>query len=203
MSDLTILSAAFYDSPDQYKHLVDSCRQLGLNLVLFGQGEPWRWWRHKTERTLDTLRRVATPYVLVTDSGDAFMCHGEEEIMRRYLKFGGHLVIGTEEGCWPAPELKPRYPVGSSRYVNGGGYMGTAQMVQALLEEMLAIDDSNEDEQYRMTLAYLDNSDRICLDSHSSIFLTMSDNPADGDPCQMHFNGRTRGIEEWYKLMLS
>ena len=117
--------------------------------------------------------------IFFTDGMDAIMLAGEEEILSKYKAAGKRLLFSCESDCWPDPGLAPQYPAISAktkyRYLNSGGFIGTAGIIRQLLDETPAnchhYEGSN---QYVWTKRYFMHPHLMGLDTACDIFHTFS-----------------------------
>lgn len=225
MSRLTVISPAYYDSLSPTLYLSDSCERLGLNLHLFGHGEPWPWLVDaKVIRLAQEIEKIDSEYFLMTDAGDSFILDDEETIMMKFHASGASVLVSAEKKCWPNPSLANHYAQVMSpwRYLNSGGYIGSKAALLSLLRAMrdcprpswMQAQRSRDwmNDQFLMSLLFVAGYP-IQLDTHCKIFQCMGDSEhwefewRDGRlwnermtcyPSILHFNGHAPGIEEAY-----
>lgn len=191
MNRLTIVSPAFYTSPEPYQRLVDSCKTFNLNLHLYGINEPWTWYTDvKVYRLAQEIKAIDSEYIMVCDADDAFFMADEAEILYKYLNTNAKILVSAdrqqEEGDSHYPQciFRDKYPPSNTpwRYCNSGGYIGKKDDILDLLQAMTVVqhptyipvwrskDWSND--QFRMSVVYL-NGYSLRVDTHCNVFQTM------------------------------
>lgn len=191
MQKLTVVSPAFYSTPEPYRMLVDSCKHYNLNLHLYGVGEPWTWYTDaKVFRLAHEIKNIDSEYILVCDADDAFFMAGEKEILYKYQDTGSKILVSADrqqdEGDSRYPQLifRKMYPASSTpwRYCNSGGYLGKKDDILDLLDAMATVQHPDyipvwrskdwSNDQFRMSVVYL-NGYSLRIDTHCNVFQTM------------------------------
>lgn len=224
MSDLVILSPVFYDNAAYSDLMVASARAHGLNVRLFGIGEPFI--PHGADAQVLRLALLMSEgkiadHVLVTDCRDVLFLAGEEEIMQKFYQFDSPLVMSTEKHCWPPDPEIVAYFWGKG-YINAGQYIGKWEHVEHCLKFLL--------DNYRGQHPGADNSQgwwmwakmrhqlKFALDTRCQIFQSMDSQDHDiiagagraknvrhnTFPCSLHFNGNPgtpKPHEEMYRRL--
>lgn len=142
---ITVLAPAFYPDPEwSTRYLRRSAERHGVPITWYGVGEPYRgWYDVQLVRLLAELRKVETSHVLYTDSSDAIILAGLDEIERVYMRELGNpeLLISVEH----------------DGEVNAGGWMGQTQWAIDALDWLCNWtfdgDDYNPQNRWRETLA--------------------------------------------------
>ena len=191
MEKLTIVSPAFYTSPEPYQMLVESCKRFKLNLHLYGLNEPWTWYTDvKVHRLADEIRNLDSDYVLVCDADDAFFMAPAHEILYKYHDSCAKILVSADrqqdegDAKYPQCIFRDMYPPSATpwRYCNSGGYMGRKEDILDLLSKMATVQHPNyipvwrskdwSNDQFRMSVVYL-NGYPLRVDTHCNIFQTM------------------------------
>src|SRR5208282_1471701 len=197
MKSLTVISAAFYEDISKYQELSKSCERFGLNLYLYGVGEPMTTLADaKVNRLILEIEELDSAYFLVTDFSDSFVMTDEAEIMEKYFKFNSAIVASADrqekdgDSHYPQCLFRDAYPKSDTkwRYCNSGGYIGSKQKILDLLKEMNSIkwqdkykqyvplyrlSDWNND-QFRMSIVHLTSNHQIKVDVGCDLFQTMN-----------------------------
>jgi len=114
--------------------------------------------------------------MLFTDGTDALLAAGADEIISKYNSFDKKVVFSAETGCWPDASMSSRYPNENIKtpykYLNSGGFIGTAKLLKELLEDDndLDLDNYPLSNQYIWSQRYLKHRDKITLDFKCDIF---------------------------------
>lgn len=142
---ITVLAPAFYTDPEwSTRYLRRSAERHNVPITWYGTGEPYRGWHDvQLVRLLAELRKVTTSHVLYTDSSDAVMLAGLDEIERVYMRELGNpeLLISVEHDGG----------------INAGGWMGQTQWAMDALNWLTNWtfdgDDYNPQNRWREALA--------------------------------------------------
>lgn len=209
MNQVAIMSWA--TEPSEAKLLVESAGRVQAPLVLIGGigGNDMPL----TKPALDMSLRDE-PYVVLTDAYDVLMVRWDEAELIGRIEEAGGLLVSTEAGCWPDGPWCSVY--GGGRAANGGQYCGRRQQVIAFLEtinrrlpEVTAGGGSQETIHRMIADGYPAKLDLNCeifqsMSGSSSADISMHQgqvfNHATGSmPMFAHWNGRTPGMEEFWK----
>lgn len=200
---LLVYTAAFYSDHSKTQLLRASCDRLGIELGTYGDGESWPGWIvGKVDRMLAYLRTRNEAIVLYTDGEDSFLRKGWKAIMDGYHSFPHSVILSGEMDCFPLNEMAHHFPdTGPFCYPNSGGIIANRGALIAYLADLQQkYEDSNDQARWiRLAAEY---PDQIGIDTQGQFFRTMSGTSPRhpmGDPCVLHFNGRTKGIEEAYE----
>lgn len=213
MNQFTVLSPAFYEHKIYCKTIIDSCEHLGINLQLYGLGEPYLGLRDaKVAQLIKNLDKLDTEYVMISDSNDVLFVRTANEILSRYHELRRPVIFAAEKQCFPQPLMADCYPKISTpwKYLNGGGYIGKKEDILAMLVAALKLKPhpSNlyrsrdwECDQFLFAQLLIEGYG-ITLDTSCSIFQCVGDITEDeyekADPCLYHYNGHSKGIVEQY-----
>lgn len=117
-------------------------------------------------------------FIFFTDGYDAIFTTGQDEIMAKFARFNKELVFSTETNCWPDESLASSYPETDPspyKYLNSGGFVGTAGLIKEFLNDNSFTSDKFErSNQYLWTQAFLRNQNLIGLDTSCDIFCSFS-----------------------------
>lgn len=208
-----------------------TCAKFGLPVVFFGDESGWNTIGSDTNAQFHFAPRIieslTTDFVLFTDAADTFVAAGADEIIAKFNAVAnGGLLLAAEAGLYP-PRLNEEYAERHLRgnaeaatspwkYPNGGGWMGTPDVLLQCLRHMRNHYHDSEEAQYRWIRCVMD-LDIITLDYQCSVFQTMSgpcgDQVISRDgrpfnrlteqyPCVVHFNGRC-GIDGGQDQMMA
>lgn len=207
--------------------LVNSCNFFKLPLHLYGQGEPWPGlFEGKIKRLRREVETLKSTYILVCDSSDTFVLGNKEDLLTKFLGINAPLVVSAEKNCWPQPSLASYFPKIDSQwcYLNSGGYMGRKEDIVSVLDYMSRMPISEaiyrskdwENDQFRLSLVYVDSVSSIKLDTRCELFQTMG-NVKEGElefrgnmlrnlvtntyPLVVHYNGHTPGMREAFSYV--
>jgi hypothetical protein len=142
----------------------------------FGHSPKFRFLRkYKAMRKyLKTL--PSDELLLFTDAYDTVMLAGEDEIIGKFRSLGSPIVFSAEKTCHP-PGNADRFPPSSTslRFLNSGGYMGTAG---ALIDAYDRIEASGyvkgRSDQLAWQRLYFDCPDLISFDYEGALFLCLA-----------------------------
>lgn len=172
------------------------------------------------------VEKIDAEYILHTDSFDVIMNRWDEiEVLARLRD--SHILFATESNCYPNSNWSSHFePITSWPYPNGGQYLGKKERIIDLWKEMMSgkwlieYGGGTQEQIQRMFMA-----ERIGyrLDYFCNIFQSMCGNSSaiiikewekkykiynlaynletESFPMFLHFNGRTQGIEEWFKKL--
>lgn len=169
----------------------------------------------------------------MTDASDSLIVDTEDILIDKFLSFNKPIVVSGERNCWPQDLIAPYFPTHNDpspwKYLNSGGYMGKRQDLIALLTLMdsherlqcpdIGIKRSNDwiNDQFLMSLAYIQNQEIFHLDTKCELFQTMGDNQKHDvgivdkkpvntvhstRPSVIHFNGHAKGIDFFFENCL-
>ncbi len=213
MPEVVIISGAFTEDPGQWIKMRLSCERLGANLHVIGPGRPFPGYPAMLEG-IAYLKSITTPYVVHSCSYDVFLTRWDEAELIGAIESAGGLIVSTEAECWPAGPWCDVYKGG--RGANGGQYCGRREQVIDFMETMygrlgeVTAGGGNQEIIHRM----LSDGYPAALDLNCEIFQSMSGqsimdvsvhqgqfvNHKYGTfPMFVHFNGRTPGIDAFWK----
>lgn len=223
MKNILVYTAAFYSDPAATRYLDASCELLGIKLRKYGTDENFPGYvAAKIDKHIEFLQQHGSSYdhVLFCDAGDTFYARPLEDIWKAYQMFNAPLVISAEPKCFPFNEkLQSVYPPSPTRwrFINSGHYMGeTAVLLQCLryMQTLYKDKDLQDNDQLCWHAAFSKGLLRPALDYHCRLFQPMANSRGDVEqrddgkvhnkltgsyPCAIHFNGRTKGIGEWFE----
>lgn len=227
MKDVLVYTAAFYDDDSQLRCLAGSCRELGMDLKMFGQGKGFPGYVNaKVHQHIKFLKEHPSyEYSLYSDASDTFYLRPLERMHEVFTDYGKPMIISAETECYPYTILNivDRYPEAPTRwrYINSGHIFGLREYVLDRLEWMAEAykeaDLSDSDQSY-WSMALLDGELDCEIDSGCKLFQTMPNAKGSvvqrtdglfwnwetgGTPCAVHFNGRTKGINDAYDKWLA
>jgi len=220
VSDLLIFTCD-YDTPRiDLSLLRRSCELYDIELATYGTGI---YPGHALAKIRDAAKFLETreePFVLFTDGADTFINGTSKSILEKYQQVGSLILVSAEKNCWPDVNLSTHYPIVDRRspwrYINSGGWMGErGAVIEALLSMSDNIDNWGNDDQLCWTKWYLYRKGRLIttIDSGCNVFQTMASAAShelspDGSnavthntPSVYHFNGRSPGIGNWYRML--
>jgi len=177
MKVITVIS-----DPDNfgYNLLQTTCKKNNLDLVtLRYDNEMFTTNRIKDNLLRDYLHQLNNDEIFFfTDGYDAFLLSNQQEIQEKFAARNVDLLFSAETYCYPDMKLESNYPETTSpyRFLNSGGFMGKVGLLKELLADNLEVFETKfvHSNQYLWTLRYLQNKDRISLDSQCDIFCTFS-----------------------------
>ncbi len=145
--------------------LVTSARKFNWPIFIICESN-WKGFKHKFEKVLETREKLKKDYTHVI-SLDAF----DTVIVRSRYEFNVNddLILAAEKNCWPDKSQIGRYPEIKSpfRFVNSSFCMSSKYDAN----EIGLIQD--EDDQLHLTKFYLNNMDKVKLDSNCEIFQSL------------------------------
>lgn len=188
-----------------------SAARVGVEIVRFREGEPWPndFRVGKLVHGLECVKALPddVTHVMFVDSNDSVFLAGPEEIVEKYTLKECSIVLQGEKNCYPDKNLVPMYPPPRTpwRFVNSGGWIGTRDDAEVLLERVFALAEYCD--QLCWSRAYVSQYIPVDVDENCQIFQSMYlQEPGDfrladgrlenlktgGRPCVAHWNG-TRG----------
>ncbi|KAK3104424.1 hypothetical protein FSP39_001801, partial [Pinctada imbricata] len=183
------------DNTDGLRRYLHSVSHYDLDTEVYGMGVQWDGGNVAVEagggQKVNILVEGLKEYegredviLMFTDSYDAVLTAGKEEILQKFQKFDARVVFSAEGFCWPDESLKVQYPevkFHEKRFLNSGGFIGYAKDIY----EIVTYKDigNQDDDQLYYTKIYLDESLRekwqIKLDTKSEIFQNLNGALAD------------------------
>jgi hypothetical protein len=176
--------------------LYPSAKLYNLDLVVL-LNKQYNSHRCKDHMLYEYLKSVDEQEVIFfTDGYDTMFLASEEEILNKFYKIDKELLFSAEITCWPDSSLSQMYPSTGSpfKYLNSGGFIGTARSIKRCLEDNLQsdlVEKYNWSNQIYWTEQYLKNSSWIGLDTGCEIFCTLSSH-IDADIGKEHIENTTR-----------
>jgi hypothetical protein len=158
-----------------------SCALNNLELVCLVYNQPTFPSNRIKDKLLKNYLDTKVPpdeTILFTDGNDAIFMAMEDEILQKFHKTGKEVLFSTETGCWPDVNLADQYPPENGspyRFLNSGGFIGTAGAISQLLEDE-SFDTGNykKSNQYLWAKRFFKYPDRIGLDTACDLFYTFS-----------------------------
>lgn len=135
----------------------------------FGDGE----WGFKLRYLLDFCKkREPNDIVLYTDAWDVVIVNDCSVAIKTYKSFKKDIVIGAEKLCMPHPWnfYKFNYFSDTFPYLNAGVIMGKANTIVEIIEKYWDKSE-NIDDQLLWQKIYLENKNKIILDSNAKLIL--------------------------------
>ena len=166
---------------DKLQRLLDSAKQFNISIEVLGLEMNTTNLGHnnsakfgmKLGLPLDYISKLdPNDIVLFTDAWDVIYIKGEKDIIDNYKSFNKPIVFGAEVYCWPDDNKSSEYTDTKDKYfkyLNSGLYIGTAGELRNYLENYKGGEDV--DDQRFWTDIYLNNRDKIALDTENKIFL--------------------------------
>lgn len=126
----------------------------------------------------------ARTVVLFTDSYDVVLTGSPQRILENYFReFRKHdIVFSGEKFCWPKPKLASQYPTAKAaspfKYLNSGGFIGTLDAVQRMLDVGGDIGNQDDDQGFYTDIYLAAHRDpsldlKIGIDTETVLFLTL------------------------------
>lgn len=208
---------------------IRSCKENGIEPYFLRVTDPNFTFRIRLISTIEYLNKILNDrdnhddLVLFCDSYDLLVLSNSETIINNFLSFGKKIVISVEFNPWPDPNIAKYFAEVNSplRFPNSGCYIGYPLYLKNFLEKALSINESTvfsfdknfkanmyyyNDDQYLLSLAYLDDHQDIELDYYCKIFINLVVISHDdiilnnkkkyikyrkfqNIPCIVHFNG--------------
>jgi len=145
---------------------------------------PWQGFYTKVNEAYKYAKECNSEYLLFVDAHDVIFVGGMDEIERKIKLFPEHdAIFSSEKACWPDGSIANQYPETDSqwKYLNSGTYLFKPQKLIDAVESnppTIGIDD-----QLYWTKHFLNEKNRIILDTNCEIFQTLA-----------HDNGDSFGI---------
>lgn len=218
--DLLVFTCDYSEPTVNLSLLRRSCELYDIPLATYGEG-PYPG--HSIAKIRDAAKFLETrdePFALFTDGADTFVKDTAATILAKYQRVGSLILLSAEKNCWPDATIATHYPIVDKRspwrYINSGGWMGERRALIAALDYMsMEIEEYGNDDQKLWTRWYLYGRGRLVsgIDSGCNVFQTMASAAShelspDGSnavthntPSVYHFNGRTQGIGNWYRML--
>lgn len=226
-SKVAIVSCAFTNNDDDWKYLRLSAMINEVQLTMYGLGKPYPELK-ALEGLIPLVESLPQEYVLITDAYDVLVVRYDENEIISYIEENKKLIASCECQCYPPGFWCEKYIDGGIwRYPNGGQMCGYKKDIITLWKEYLSgfweqsQGGSTQEMLHRMYAAgypiFRDSECKIfqSMSGFGSNFIALSslyriinkgknavwNSKTDNYPMLMHFNGRTPGIEEWYKKL--
>lgn len=171
------------DSLRRYQHFHSPDRD--EEWAVLGAGRPWKGGSmagpgggQKINLMKEFLRsRIWTDedLILFSDGYDTNVCGTPGDFIRKWKWFGADVVFGAEEANWPGQcTTQPTKNIpGRFKYLNSGGYIGRARVLQEMFESR-SISDAEDDQLFCQEL-YASGRWNVKLDHKKEIFCCLSD----------------------------
>lgn len=195
MSDLLVFSC----NADPI--LIASGARLGITVHSYSP-TPWKGFVDgKLRHGIDFLTSRTEPVAMFLDGADTLLLKPESDILSRW---GDRVLISAERTCWPDASLASHFPdIQGPHFPNSGGYIGPRE--DLILAMRIAVEwATNEDDQLAWIRAMVDGAlPWVRIDHERRVFCSQGDggDVSVADPCSTHFNGRTKGRNELWKLL--
>ena len=188
------------------EHLMKSAEMFNVH-VHFIDTKTWSGYYDKIRYMKEAIKDLPSDSIICfMDGYDVLVTGDAEEIMTKFKEFNCDLVFSSELNCWPGEYLE-KYPPGTRRFLNSGGYIGKQHALMDLFnwrtpeqieEKCKAASDQGYCAEY-----YLETG-KIVLDLQSRIFQSMYfiswdeiqfvygrpfNTVMKQSPCFLHFNG--------------
>lgn len=155
-----------------------SCALNNLQLVVLVSGGDFSTNRIKDELLQDYLEEVNNDEIIIfSDGNDAVFMASEAEILTKFNQTNSSLVFSAETECWPDVTLGDKCPQvsGPYKYLNSGGFIGRAGLIKELLiDDKVDMENFKHSNQYIWMQRYLNNTNKITLDTACEIFVTFT-----------------------------
>jgi len=159
--------------------LINSCNHYGIDLNILGENtESFDMSSIGGGIKINLLREALEEcddddLILFLDGYDTFIAQDLDEIHQRFLSFNASILFSAELVCWPDPELADEFTAHTRfKYLNSGTFIGHCKAIKKIIETPIG---NSEDDQRYYTLKYLQNKNRIKLDTECYIFQTNFD----------------------------
>lgn len=137
-------------SPSSYQRWESTAIHYGYDYDIIGRDRKWEGFGSKIRLFHESLKNITTPYVVLTDCTDVFMCGSSDELYDKFIAENKDLIIGGE--------MKIYYPGGKydrntmieffssikqspQSYPNSGFIMGKTHQVLELMKSNLEYED--------------------------------------------------------------
>ena len=120
-------------------------------------------------------KRNPNDIVLYTDCWDVIIVGDCNDLLKKYKAFHKDIVFSAEKLCMPQPMsfYKYNWYNDSFPYLNAGVMIGNAGTIISFIEKFWKQDEFTDDQGLWQTI-YLENKDKIGLDTEATMFLTTS-----------------------------
>ncbi len=153
--------------------LLDSCKYFRVSLHILGEDKPFHGFAEKFFYIQDFIKPLPDhDIVLFLDAYDALLLATSDDILKQFLKMKAHFIISAEKYCYPDPELAPLHPPSptSFKYVNSGTYIGYVHALKEFFKAIAPFEPQDND-QHLMMRYFINNPDKITLDTRCELFL--------------------------------
>jgi hypothetical protein len=117
--------------------------------------------------------------IIFTDAWDVLFCGYKREVLRNAP---AHMLIGAERNCWPEPWLaKSIVDTTAWPFVNPGLISGSPEGILWWTKQALKLEDLDLLEQQWMNRCRALNWIPMCLDVHTQLFYTVSEDKEHGE----------------------
>jgi len=147
-SDLCVFTCDYSFPPADCSLLRNSCARVGIELHMYGHGQPWPGFPlAKIRGARQFLATRREDYALFVDSTDTFILSTATAILESFAQLDTNILVSGEKNCWPLSDFALRYPHPGAqddpgtpwRFVNSGGWMGLRTALIEALGEMDSI----------------------------------------------------------------
>jgi hypothetical protein len=149
--ELLVLTLATREIPEnKYKYWLDSAHYFGYNCQVVGRENMWQGFGCKISLYYQAVQNTSSKYICLTDCTDLFFTGSSWEMMDKYRKHEGKIIIGGEEEIWYLKGMYPKEDVNkffvdraqtAHCYPNSGYLLGSRENILKLLQAHISYSD--------------------------------------------------------------
>ena len=195
MSELYVISLAT-DYTNAVENFEKSCKTNNINYKIIGLNEKFEGWRWRMQKYLDSIKSYKDEDIVIfSDSYDVIVQQNKNEIIKKFKKMDGNVIISSEMNLLLVPELKqfniyPQYLSFNNFLKNNksdylypclGLVIGYKKYLEEVYTEILNFNDNEinkecyDDDQCLFSYYFLKNGDKLFkLDYKQELFGNMS-----------------------------
>ncbi|XP_048475997.1 multifunctional procollagen lysine hydroxylase and glycosyltransferase LH3-like [Rhincodon typus] len=172
-----------------YKRFIRTAKHFNYTVKTLGLGQEWKGgdvartvgggqkvrWLQKEMAKHEAKEDLIVMFV---DSYDVIFAGSPLELLKKFVLFNHKVIFAAEGFIWPDESLEDKYPPVRSgkRYLNSGGFIGYAPVINDIVQQWKFKDD--DDDQLFYTKIYLNPKLRekykMALDHQSTIFQNLN-----------------------------
>ena len=158
-------------------NMVNSGALAGVSVDVLGLGEEWEGNPTKAKLYRAYVSKMASDQlVLLADAYDVLLSPDLQQVVTTYHQnWEGKILFGGEVRCWPDASFELLYPPSTSqfRYLNSGAYIGRADAILTMLDEILGYASLLVSDQRAFTRYMLLHPDQVSIDEDAEVFRSL------------------------------
>lgn len=209
---------------------IESLKKMGYKYTVYGMGKKWGGgdmkssgggqkiiWMSEFLNSDKISKMDSNTFIIHSDAYDVIWQLPVTQLKMKLKKIRKPILFGAETSCWPDTKLADKYPESSTqyKYLNSGLFIARLKELKEMINQAIKENiKPSDDDQLFYTKYYLNNLDKIDLDTKCKYFWNMGQTKNDfqinyekslltvkstkTNPYAIHGNGT-----EVYKILLN